>query len=107
MRTPEPARTAIAVRIPGPATPEPFVFPARRNGHAMTAIMRRTSLTWITHNPDGYPITLRIPLALTSPAGPSIPEIRDTSKPARPRPGSPGPGLDHSCLLYTSDAADE
>jgi len=27
MRTPKTARTAIAVRIPRPATPEPLVFP--------------------------------------------------------------------------------
>ena len=43
MRTPEPACTAIAARIPR-ATPGQFVFPARRNGHAMTAVMRRASL---------------------------------------------------------------
>ncbi len=105
MRTPEPARTVVAVLIPGPATPEPFVFPARRNGHAMTAIMRRTSLTWITHNPDGHPITLRIPLALTSPAGPSIPEIRDTGKAAGARRGSAEPGQDRSGLWLRNAAA--
>ncbi len=105
MRTTKTARTAIAVRIPRPATPKPFVFPARRNGHAMTTIMRRTSLTWITHNPDGHPITLRIPLVLTSPAGPSIPEIRDTSKPASTRRGWADPGQDHSGLWLRNAAA--
>ena len=71
----------------------------------MTAIMRRTSLTWITHNPDGHPITLRIPLALTSPAGPSIPEIRDTSKAASTRRGWADPGQDHSGLWLRNAAA--
>ncbi len=71
----------------------------------MTALMRRTSLTRITLNPDGHPITLRIPLALTGPAGPSIPEIRDTSEPVIPRPGSPGPGQDRSGLWLRNAAA--
>ena len=105
MRTPEPARTAIAARIPRPATPGQFVFPARRNGHAMTAIMRRTSLTWITHNPGALPVTLRIPLALTGPAGPPVPEIRGTGKPASPRPGWPGPGQDRSAVWLRNAAA--
>ena len=55
MRTPIsfPARAANSVRILLPATPMPLVFPARRNGHAMTEIMRPASLIWIGHKPGG------------------------------------------------------
>ena len=58
----------------------------------MTAIMRRTSI-WIGHNPDGHPVTLRIPLAL---AGPSAAEIGGTGRAARSRPGWADPGPDRS-----------
>lgn len=51
-----PARVAAPVGIPRPATSMPFVFPARRNGHAMTEIMRPASPIWISHNPGGGPV---------------------------------------------------
>ncbi len=106
MRTPNPLPArAIAARIPRPAAPGQFFCPSRMNGHSMTAIMRRTSLTWITNNPGAYPVTLRIPLALTGPAGPPVPEIRGTGRPASTRPGWPGPGPDHSALWLRNAAA--
>jgi hypothetical protein len=75
MRTPIsfPARAANSVRIARPATSMPPVFPARRNGHAMTEIMRPASPILIGHNPGGRPVMPRVPLVLTGPARPSVP----------------------------------
>jgi hypothetical protein len=75
MRTPIsfPARAANSVRIARPATSMPPVFSARRNGHVMTEIMRPASPILIGHNPGGRPVMPRVPLVLTGPARPSVP----------------------------------
>ena len=70
----------------------------------MTAIMRRTSI-WTGHNPDGQPVTLRIPLALTGPAGPSAPDIAGPGQAAGPRPGWADPGPDRSGRWLRNAAA--
>ena len=82
MRTPSkfPGLAAIPVGIPRPATSTPFAFSARRNGSAVTEIMRPASPILIGHNPGGRPVMPRVPLVLTGPAGPSIPQIRHTGK---------------------------
>ena len=118
MRTPIsfPARAANSVRIPLPATPMPLVFPARRNGHAMTEIMRPASLIWIGHKPGGHSAVPCIPLALTGPAGPSVPRVRGTGTVPGAGPGWAGRGQDRSgrwlrnaaaglCVLAASAAA--
>ena len=69
-----PARATIAVTIPQPATSVPYVFPARRNGHPMTEIMRPASPILISHNPVGHPVMPSVLLVLTGPAGPSVPQ---------------------------------
>ena len=43
-------------------------------GYAMTETMRPASLIVIGHNPGGGPVMPRVPLMLTGPAGPSIPQ---------------------------------
>ena len=98
MRTPIsfPARAANSVRIARPATSMPLVFPARRNGHAMTEIMRPASPILIGHNPGDRPVMPRVPLVLTGPAGPSVPQVRGTGKISGAGPGWPGPGQDRS-----------
>ena len=98
MRTPisYPARAAIAVRIPRPATSTLFVFPAHRNGHAMTEIMHPASPILIGHNPGGRPVIPRVPLVLTGPARPSVPQARSPGKVSGAGPGWPGPGRDRS-----------
>jgi hypothetical protein len=65
-----PARPAIAASFLQPATPAAFIFPARRNVHAMPAIARMTSVIWIGHNPGGHPampciphLSVKLPLA--------------------------------------------
>ena len=98
MRTPIsfPARAANSVRIARPATSMPPVFSARRNGHAMTEIMRPASPILIGHNPGGRPVMPRVPLVLTGPARPSIPQVRGTGKISGAGLGWPGPGQDRS-----------
>ena len=93
---PFPARAAIAVGIPRPATSTPFVYPARRNGSAVTETMRPASLILIGHNPGGGPVMPRVPLVLTGPAGPSVParprhrqRLRDRMGRSRPGPLRP------------------
>ena len=98
MRTPIsfPARAANSVRIPRPATPMPPVFPARRNGHAMTEIMRPASPILIGRNPGGRPVMPRVPLVLTGPAGPSVPQVRGTGKISGAGLRWAGSGMDRS-----------
>ena len=60
-----------------------------RNGHAATAIMRRTSPIWIGLYPGRQPLTPGAPLALTGPARPPVPVIRNTGTAASIRPGPP------------------
>ena len=107
MRTPIsfPARAAIAVRTARPATSTPFAFPARRNGPAMTEIMRPASPILISHNPGGRPVTPRVPLALTGPAGPSVPRVRGTGTVSGAGPGWAGRGQDRSGLWLRNAAA--
>ena len=61
----------------------------------MTAIMRPASRR-ICHNPGDHPMTPCIPLVLIGPAGPSIPQVRDTGQIAGTGPGWAGPGQDRS-----------
>src|SRR6266516_7655250 len=107
MRTPIsfPARAANSVRIPLPATPRPLVFPARRNGHAMTEIMRPASLIWIGHKPGGHSAVPCILLALTGPAGPSVPRVRGTGTVSGAGPGWAGRGQDRSGRWLRNAAA--
>ena len=71
----------------------------------MTEIMRPASPILIGHNPGGHPVTPRIPLVLTGPAGPPVPQVRGTGKTASARPGWPGPGRDRSGLWLRNAAA--
>ena len=107
MRTPIsfPARAANSVGIPLPATPMSLVFPARRNGHAMTEIMRPASLIWIGHKPGGHSAVPCIPLALTGPAGPSVPRVRGTGTVSGAGPGWAGRGQDRSGRWLRNAAA--
>ena len=66
----------------------PGILPAR-NGHAATAIMRRTSPIWIGLYLERQPLTPGAPLALTGPAGQPVPVIRDTATAASTRPDRP------------------
>ena len=100
-----PAHAAIAVWILRSTTPGNSSSRPRNNGHATTAIVRRTSLLSTGHNPERHPLIPGIPLALTGPAGPSVPEIRNTGKAASPRPGWPGPSRDRSALWLRHAAA--
>ncbi len=100
-----PARAANSVRIPLPATPMPLVFPARRNGHAMTEIMHPASLIWIGHKPGGHSAVPCIPLALTGPAGPSVPRVRGTGTVSGAGPGWAGRGQDRSGRWLRNAAA--
>jgi hypothetical protein len=81
------------------------IFPARRNGRTTTAIARRASLIWIGHNPGGHPVMPCIPLALTGPAGPSVPEAPGTGRGSGAGPGWAYPGQDHSGLWLRNAAA--
>ena len=107
MRMPSqfPACASMPARIPQRATSVPFVFPARRNGRAMTEIMRPASRILIGHNPGGRPVMPRVPLVLTGPAGPSVPPVRDTGKVSGPALGWAGPGQDRSGLWLRNAAA--
>ena len=98
-----PARAAIAVRIPRPATSTPFVFPARRNGSAVTEIMRPASPILISHNPGDCPVMPRVLLVLTGPAGPSVPQGPGTGKVSGA--GWNDPGQDRSGLWLRNAAA--
>src|SRR6266542_656581 len=100
-----PARAANSVRIPLPATAMPLVFPARRNGHAMTEIMHPASLIWIGHKPGGHSAVPCIPLALTGPAGPSVPRVRGTGTVSGAGPGWAGRGQDRSGRWLRNAAA--
>ena len=51
--------------------------------------MRRTSPIWIGLYLERQPLTPGAPLALTGPAGPPVPVIRDTGTAASTRPGPP------------------
>jgi hypothetical protein len=75
--------------MPGILSPITAPLPAR-NGHAVTAIMHRTSLIWIGLYLERQPLILGAPLALTGPAGQPLPVIRDTGPAASTRPGPPG-----------------
>jgi hypothetical protein len=68
-----PGRAAIPIGNPWPATSTPFVFLARRNGSAVTEIMRPASPILISHNPGDCPVMPRVLLVLTGPSGPSVP----------------------------------
>ena len=105
MRTPSkfPARAAIPVGIPRPATSTPFVFPARRNGSAVTEIMRPASPILIGHNPGDCPVMPRVLLVLTGPAGPSVPQGPGTGKVSGA--GWNDPGQDRSGLWLRNAAA--
>src|SRR6266487_4066488 len=118
MRTPIsfPARAANPVRIARPATSMPSVFSARRNGHAVTEIMRPASPILIGHNPGGGPVMPRVPLVLTGPARPSVPQVRGTGKVSGAGLRWAGPGQDRSgpwlrnaaaglCILAAAAAA--
>jgi hypothetical protein len=98
MRTPIsfPARAANSVRIARPATSMPPVFSARRNGHAMTAIMLPASPILIGRNPGGRPVMPRAPLVLTGPARPPVPQVRGTGKISGAGLRWAGPGMDRS-----------
>jgi hypothetical protein len=71
----------------------------------MTEIMRRTSPIWISHPLGGYPVMPCIPLALTGPAGPSVPHVRHTGKTSGAGFGWASPGPDRSGLWLRNAAA--
>ena len=70
----------------------------------MTETMCPASLIAIGHNPGG-PVMPRVPLVLTGPAGPSVPQGRGTGKRVAPRSGWAGPGPDRSALWLRHAAA--
>ncbi len=107
MRTPIsfPARAANSVRIARAATSMPPVFSARRNGHAMTEIMLPASPILISRNPGGRPVMPRVPLVLTGPAGPSVPQVRGTGKVSGAGLRWAGSGMDRSGLWLRNAAA--
>ena len=74
--------------MPGILSPITAPLPARK-GHAVTAIIRRTSPVWIGLYLQRQPLASGALLALTGPAGQSAPVIRDTDIAASTRPGSP------------------
>ena len=100
-----PARAAITARIPRPATSMSFGFPGRRNGRAMTEIMRPASPILSGHNPSSSPVMPRVPLMLTGPAGSSIPQVHATGKVSGVRLGWAGPAQDRSGLWLRNAAA--
>ncbi len=79
----------------------PGNLPAR-NGHTVTAIMRRTSPIWIGLYLERQPLTPGAPLALTGPAGQSVPVIRDTGTAAGTRPRLPGQDRSAVWLRYAA-----
>ena len=72
------------------------------NGRAATAITRPTSPLWIGLYLQRQPTAPGAPLALTSPAGPPVSVIRDTSTAASTRPGQPGPDRSSAWLRYAA-----
>ena len=105
MRTPSkfPGLAAIPVGIPRPATSTPFAFSARRNGSAVTEIMRPASPILIRHNPGDCFVIPRVLLVLTGPAGPSVPPGHGTGKVSGA--GWNDPGQDRSGLWLRNAAA--
>jgi hypothetical protein len=105
MRTPSkfPARDAIPVGILRPSTSTPFVFPARRDGSAVTEIMRPASPILISNNPGDCLVMPRVLLVLTGPAGPSVPHDPGTGKVSGA--GWNDPGQDRSGLWLRNAAA--
>src|SRR6266702_36279 len=105
MRTPSkfPARHAIRVGIPRLAISAPFVFPVRRNGAAVTEIMRPASPIPIGQNPVGHPVMPSVLLVLTGPAGPSAPQGPVAGNVSGT--GWPSPGQDRSGLWLRNAAA--
>src|SRR5690349_14253767 len=96
MRTPSqsPVRAAISASFLQHASPAAAIFSARRNGQAITANARTTSVIWF-----GHPTMPSIPLALAGPAGPSIPQVTGSG------PGWDGPGRNPSGLWLRNAAA--
>src|SRR6266536_926383 len=72
-------------------------------GHAMTETMRPASLIVIGHNPGGGPVMPSVPLVLTGPAGPSVPQGPVAGKVSGT--GWPSPGQDRSGLWLRNAAA--
>ena len=105
MRPPSkfPACAAIPVGIPRPATSTPFAFSARRNGSAVTEIMRPASPILIRHNPGDCSVIPRVQLVLTGPSGPSVPQGPGTGKVSGA--GWNDPGQDRSGLRLRNAAA--
>ena len=105
MRPPSkfPARHAIPVGIPRPATSTPFAFSARRNGSAVTEIMRPASPILIRHNPGDCFVIPRVLLVLTGPSGPSVPQGPVAGKVSGA--GWNDPGQDRSGLWLRNAAA--
>jgi hypothetical protein len=105
MRTPSkfPARVAIPVGILRPSTSTPFVFPARRNGSAVTEIMRPASPILIGQNPVGGPVMPRVLVVLTGPAGQSASQGPVAGKVSGT--GWTSPGQDRSGLWLRNAAA--
>src|SRR5690348_14999574 len=68
-----PARATIPVGTLQSATSTLFIFPVRRNGSAVTEIMRPASPILISHNAGDRPVMPRVLLVLAGPAGPSVP----------------------------------
>jgi len=71
----------------------------------MTEIMRPASLIWIGHKPGGHSAVPCIPLALTGPAGPSVPRVRGTGTVSGAGPGWAGRGQDRSGRWLRNAAA--
>jgi len=72
-------------------------------GHAMTETMRPASLIVIGHNPGGGPVMPPVPLMLTGPAGPSVPQGPVAGKVSGT--GWTSPGRDRSGLWLRNAAA--
>src|SRR6266487_6648536 len=72
-------------------------------GHAMTETMRPASLIVIGHNPGGGPVMPSVPLVLTGPAGPSVPQGPVAGKVSGT--GWTSPGQDRSGLWLRNAAA--
>ena len=105
MRPPSkfPACAAIPVGIPRPATSTLLAFSARRNGSAVTEIMRPASPILIRHNPGDCFVIRRVLLVLTGPSGPSVPQGPGTGKVSGA--GWNDPGQDRSGLWLRNAAA--
>ena len=73
-----------------------------RNGQAATEIMCRTSPIWIGLHLQRQPLIPGAPLALTGPAGQSVPVIRDAGTAAGIRPRLPGQDRSAVWLRYAA-----